>query len=200
MTSVTLAVAGLVVGLVAPITSAAQAPPSPLYVDVPGVVEVVWRNVIDRLGQTHAVPFFLPALPDDLARAAEVVKTDEAFRAAKLHNDTDALARLLRDEFYQINQNGNGRDKQQMLELWKHFPIRSLETERATLRFADHHASMSGEQVEVNATGIDRMLFTRVYVRGASGEWQLLSSTQFRNPVAPTAGLRPEPELIQPQR
>ncbi len=40
---------------------------------------------------------------------------------------------------------------------------------------------MTGQQTEVNSTGIDRMLFTRVYVPDGGGSWLLLSNTQFRN-------------------
>ncbi len=39
----------------------------------------------------------------------------------------------------------------------------------------------TGTTTEVNATGTDRMLFTRVYIK-RGGRWGLLTSSQFRNP------------------
>ena len=53
---------------------------------------------------------------------------------------------------------------------------------RASVRFSGANATVAGEQTEVNDTGIDRMLFTRVYVPTGAGSWLLLSNTQFRNP------------------
>jgi hypothetical protein len=43
----------------------------------------------------------------------EVMKADEQFRGAKLNRDTAALGRILADNFYETNQNGNGRNKTQ---------------------------------------------------------------------------------------
>jgi hypothetical protein len=130
------------------------------------------------------MPVVLDGPPPELVRRArEVIKADEAFRRAKLANDVPALRALFNDEFYEVNQNGNGRDKQAALELWATFPIKSLTTDRATVRFSGSTAVVTGEQTEVNGTGTDRMIFTRVYVEGSSG-WELLSCTQYRNPHA----------------
>jgi hypothetical protein len=112
---------------------------------------------------------------------AAVLGVDEQFRLAKLTNDIRTMESVLSDDFFETNQNGNSRDKSQALELWTTFKVQSLLTERATIRMADEFATIAGEQTEVNATGIDRMLFTRVYVR-SGGHWKLLASTQFRNP------------------
>ena len=110
-----------------------------------------------------------------------VMKVDEEFRIAKLKNDTAALNRILADNFYETNQNGNSRNKAQCLELFTSFPIQSLTTDEAKVRITGNTAVVTGSQTEVNQSGVDRMLFMRVYVNGPN-DWRLLASMQFRNP------------------
>jgi hypothetical protein len=110
--------------------------------------------------------------------ANDVMKIDEAYRLAKLNRDIKALDRILADGFNETNQNGNSRDKAQMIELWKSFSIGSLTTDTHQVRVAGGTATVIGRQTE---NGTERMLFTRVYVNGPTG-WQLLASTQFRDP------------------
>jgi hypothetical protein len=110
--------------------------------------------------------------------AAEVMKSDEAYRLAKLHRDIPALGRILADGFNETNQNGNSRDKAQTLELWKGFSINSLTTDTHQVRVTGNAAMVTGTQTE---DGTERMLFSRVYVKNTTG-WQLLASTQYRNP------------------
>ena len=156
----------------------------------PNVTEVTWREVYDSQGNRSSVPVFSRAASDrtpaagrtTFAAQAAVLGVDERFRVAKLTNDVRTMESLRSDDFFETNQNGNSRDKPEALELWTTFPIRSLTTERATIRLAGDVAMIAGQQTEVNGTGTDRMLFTRVYVRSGS-TWQLLSSTQFRNPT-----------------
>jgi hypothetical protein len=156
----------------------------------PKVADVVWRDVLDSQGNRSSVPVFSRSASDQSPWAgrmtfnaqAAVLRVDEQFRQAKLDNDVRAMADLLSDEFFEMNQNGNGRDKTEALDLWTSFKISSLVTERATIRLAGDQATMTGQQTEVNGSGTDRMLFTRVYVRSGADDWKLLSSTQFRNP------------------
>jgi hypothetical protein len=108
----------------------------------------------------------------------EVLKIDEAYRVAKLNRDTRTLDRILANGFYGTNQNGNSRDKAQMIELWKSFSISSLTTDSQEVRISNDTATVTGRQTE---DGTDRMLFMRIYVKG-SGGWQLLASMQFRDP------------------
>jgi TonB family protein len=108
----------------------------------------------------------------------DVRKTDEAYRLAKLHQDTQALDGILADEFNETNQNGNSRNKAQTLELWRTFSISSLTTDTFQVRLAGDTAIVIGTQTE---NGTERMLFTRVYVKRPNA-WQLLASMQFRNP------------------
>jgi hypothetical protein len=48
------------------------------------------------------------------------------------------------------------------------------------IRVSDNAAVVNGSQTEVNDSGTDRMLFTRVYI---GGQQRLLASSQFRNPL-----------------
>jgi hypothetical protein len=113
--------------------------------------------------------------------AADVMAVDEAFRIAKLRQDTASLNRILGESFDGINQNGNRRNKAQMLELWKSFSISSLTTDTSEVRISGDTAMVLGTQTE-NRT--EHMLFTRIYVMHSSS-WELLSSMQFRNPGMP---------------
>ena len=112
------------------------------------------------------------------ATGQAVMQVDEQFRIAKLNKDTAALGRILAENFYEMNQNGNGRNKEQFIELFKTFPISTLTTDSYQVRVTGDTASVTGSQTE---NGIDRMLFLRVYVKGSNG-WQLSSSMQARNP------------------
>jgi hypothetical protein len=125
------------------------------------------------------IPAHAQVTPD----SAAVLQTDDAWQRAKLTADLPALARITADEFYEMNQNGNGRNKAETLALWKGFRVESLTTDSRNVRVAGNAASVTGTQTEVNGTGTDRMLFTRVYIRRGS-VWQLLSSMQFRDPKA----------------
>ena len=119
----------------------------------------------------------------------QVMQVDEAYRVAKLRNDTAAMGRILADDFYGMNQNGNGRNKTESIELWRTFPISSLTTDSFDVNVTGNTAVVNGTQTE---NGNEPMLFKRVYVKGQAG-WQLFSSTQFRNPKLTPAPARPEP-------
>jgi ketosteroid isomerase-like protein len=128
-----------------------------------------------------AVVFSLAATSAFSQSASDaVLQADEAWQQAKRAADLPAMQRLLADDFFEMNQNGNGYDKASSLALWRDFRVRSLTTESRQVRVVGDTASVTGTQTELNG-GIDRMLFLRVYVRRGS-DWQLLSSMQFRNP------------------
>jgi hypothetical protein len=110
-----------------------------------------------------------------------VMRVDEEFRLAKLHNDTGTLGRILSENFYETNQNGNSRNKAQTIELWTSFPIRSLTTDSAELRITGQTAVVTGSQTELNSTGTDKMLYMRVYANGPEG-WRLAACMQYRDP------------------
>ena len=127
------------------------------------------------------VPTLAQVTPPPPRDTAAVLQTDAGWQEAKLKADLSALARIMADDFYEMNQNGNGRDKSETLRLWANFRITSLTTDSTEVRIDGDTALVNGTQTEVNATGVDRMVFTRVYVR-RGGDWRLLSSMQFRNP------------------
>ena len=113
--------------------------------------------------------------------AEDVMKVDEQFRLAKLQRDTGTLQRILAENFYETNQNGNSRNKAQTIDLWTTFTIDSLTTDSADVKISGDTAIVTGSQTEHNAAGVDRMLYMRVYARAVSG-WQLLAAMQFRDP------------------
>jgi hypothetical protein len=112
---------------------------------------------------------------------AQISDIEEQFRVAKLRNDVQRLDGILDENFVETNQNGNSRTKNQTIELFRSFSIQSLTTDSSTVRVTGNAALVTGSQTEVNGTGTDRMLFTRVYVRSGD-RWRLLASAQFRNP------------------
>lgn len=111
----------------------------------------------------------------------QVMKVDEQFRLAKLNRDTGTLRSILAENFLETNQNGNSRNKSQTIELWTSFPIDSLTTDSADVKITGDTAVITGSQTEHNGSGVDRMLYMRVYIRAGSG-WQLLAAVQFRDP------------------
>lgn len=122
-----------------------------------------------------------PALGQPSAAESQVRSVEEQFRIAKLKNDVKTLGNVVHDSFSETNQNGNSRNKAELLELFRTFPIQSLTTDSSTVRIIGEVAVVSGSQTEVNGTGTDRMLFMRVYLKSGN-DWKLLTSTQFRNP------------------
>ena len=120
---------------------------------------------------------------------AQISDIEEQFRVAKLRNDVRRLDGILDENFVETNQNGNSRTKNQTIELFRSFPIQSLTTDSSAVRVAGNAALVTGSQTEVNGTGTDRMLFTRVYVK-TGDRWRLLASSQFRNPKLPGVASR----------
>jgi len=120
-------------------------------------------------------------IPGQTAAERDIQQIEEQFRVAKVSNDVDVLAEVLHEAFVETTQNGNSRDKAGIIELFRTFPIAALTTDSAAIRVTDGIAVVNGVQTETNGSGIDRMLFTRVYVQD-SGTWRLLSSAQFRDP------------------
>jgi hypothetical protein len=117
----------------------------------------------------------------------DVMRAENAYRLAKIKQDLKTLDEILADDFYEMNQNGNGRDKKETLDLWKRFSIQDLRTDDIDIKITGNVAVVRGNQTEWNA-GVDVMMFMRVYLKTQKG-WQLLSSLQAINPkLAP--GLR----------
>jgi hypothetical protein len=133
------------------------------------------------LSTLAAAMLCLPANGQRSVTADEVMKVDEQFRLAKLNRDTKALGLMLAENFHETNQNGNSRNKAQTIELWASFAIESLTTDSADVKITGDTAVVTGSQTEHNGSGVDRMLYMRVYVREGS-RWQLLAAMQSRDP------------------
>ena len=95
--------------------------------------------------------------PTDLA----VMKVDEEFRLAKMRNDTSTLERIVSDHYYATNQNRNSRNKEQLIELFRTFPVSPLTTDEFHIRIVDGTAFVTGFQTESG----DRMAFMRSETR-----------------------------------
>jgi Domain of unknown function (DUF4440) len=154
------------------------------------VAKIRWADIVDSRGQHRTAPMLemvdTPPLQNTRLTfapgLAAVATLDDQFRIAILANDTQALARILSDDYFVTNQNGDSRNKAEFIASSRSFPITSLRTTAATVRSAGNVVIVAGTQTEVNMRGTDRMLFTRVYRLEGSNEWKLLSSTQFRVP------------------
>jgi hypothetical protein len=152
---------------------------------------VSWVGVSDSAGNHSTVPVLgwagdsAPKVGIKYSAPPEislVASLDETLRMARLSNNTEALARLLSEDFVETDQDGNRRNKAELIGRVRAFRISSLETNQATVRSSDQAVTIVGEQTEANASGTERLLFTRVYVKAPSNEWRLLASTQFRRP------------------
>jgi beta-lactamase regulating signal transducer with metallopeptidase domain len=137
----------------------------------------------------------LVAMANASVDQAAVLQAEEQFRVAKVKADLDALDRLMDASIVSTNQNGNTRDKSGLLELWSYFRIQLLTLDSADVKITGDLATVTGRQTELNATGTDRMLFTRIWRRSGDA-WKLISVTQFRDPdarpvaVAPSSAIR----------
>jgi hypothetical protein len=133
------------------------------------------------LATMASVILCVPASGQPTADADQIMKVEEQFRLAKLNRDTRALGLILAEKFYETNQNGNSRTRAQTIELWTSFPIDSLTTDSADVKITGDTAVVTGSQTEHNGSGVDRMLYMRVYIRAGS-TWQLLAAMQSRDP------------------
>jgi hypothetical protein len=121
---------------------------------------------------------------------------EDEYTLAKLRNDTDAIGRIMADEYYDMNQNGNGRNKAQSLELWKTFKLTSLKSTVHRIKISGDTAMVFGRLV-TGCTGEscspEIALFMHLYVL-RDGQWRMLGGMQFRDP---TNG-RPSPSTRYP--
>jgi hypothetical protein len=104
--------------------------------------------------------------------------------------DLNAIHRLMDASIVETNLKGTTRDKAGLLELWCYCRILLLTLDSAVVMITGDLATVSGRQTELNATGTDRMLFTRIW-RRAGDTWRLISVTQFRDPNARPVAVAP---------
>jgi hypothetical protein len=117
----------------------------------------------------------VPAATSD---GADVLKAEDDFRLAKIHNDTETLDRLTSDSFIGVNHWGNRRDKAAMIELFRTFKTDSLEQSDVIVKISGDVATVDGAAAESGPGGKFSYLFVRVWVR-QNGRWQLLSNAQL---------------------
>ena len=84
-------------------------------------------------------------------------------------------------QFAGTDQTGTTADKRTTLDRFSDLPVEGVESNRATVRFSENIAIVSGEETLISTAARDKLLFTRTYVWAAE-QWRLLSNTQFRDP------------------
>jgi ketosteroid isomerase-like protein len=122
-------------------------------------------------------------LDNNPADASAIRAMEDEFRQAKVKNDTAALARIVAADYYGVNQNGNARNREQLVDLFKTFPVRSLEVDIERLRISGDNAVTAGRQRE-DCQGPDCAeihVFLRTWIR-RDNRWQLLSNAHYRDP------------------
>jgi hypothetical protein len=165
--------------LVLPFTpTAAQVSYEPI-VDVPGVVDIRWRTVIDRLGRQSHLPYFYRASPDDTRRAQQVLAVDREYRRAEAAADISTADRILASTFIGLDEKGRTANKSETLARLRQMASDPVDINRATVRFSEKIAVLTGEQVRRRAGEDGPVLFAHVYVEIKPGSWELVSSTRF---------------------
>ena len=147
-------------------------------VNVAGVVDVKWRTVTDPLGRESRQPYFYRASSDDMRRAEQVLTVDRDYLRAQELADVSSADRILATAFIGLDEDGRPANKADILSRLRAKPSDRSDISRATVRFSDNIAVISGEQ---NSMAVGRsLLFARVYLETRPGSWQLVSSTRFR--------------------
>ena len=95
--------------------------------------------------------------------------------------DVGVLSRILDDSFVETNQYGRSRTKEEMIDLFRTFPIDALSTDTSDVRVSGNAAMVTGTQTEIRGSDREDMLFTRVYVYDGDA-WKLFASSQFMDP------------------
>lgn len=156
----------------------AQAVSYEAIVNVAGVVDVRWRTVSDPLGRESRLPYFYRASPDDIRRAEQVLTVDRDYLRAQEVADIGSADRILATAFIGLDEDGRPANKADTLSLLRAKSSDRSDISRATVRFSDNIAVISGEQ---NSIAVGKsLLFARVYLETRPGSWQLVSSTRFR--------------------
>lgn len=130
----------------------------------------------------------------------QVEKLEEAWRAAQLAGDADAMDKLLSDDYVGITMTGQVVTKTQQLDRMRNrstvvssialtdVKVKLIGTTAVVTSLADVEGTSEGEPMH----GIYR--YTRVYTRLASGTWKITNfeATRVGQPQQP-GGRRPPP-------
>jgi ketosteroid isomerase-like protein len=113
---------------------------------------------------------------------SEIEGLEAQWRQAQLANDTDAMDKLLSDDYLGITAFGQVVTKQQQLDRMRThtFVITKLDLSDVKIKLIGHHAAIvtSLAQVEGNNDGHQlhgSFRYTRVYQRMPSGLWNVTS-------------------------
>jgi len=131
----------------------------------------------------------------------QVEQLEQAWRAAELSGDVDAMGKLLSDDFVGINMSGQVVTKMQLLDR-----MRRRRTVLTKLDLDDVHVKLIGRtaivtsRAEVEGTNEGVVIhgtyrYTRVYSRQATGGWQITNfeATRLVPPPPPPPGTSPSP-------
>lgn len=151
-----------------------------------------------RLAAAPAGPQSTPA-PTEIHRLqVQLTALDTQFRSAVQSQDLVSLGRLVAGTFVSTDQNGIVDTKSSFLTRI----AAGLRFERLSqgVQIDGDTAIVTGAESEIRGAARERILFTRVWKR-TDGSWQLLSSTQFRDPrPAAIPGMTSAPAIGQPGR
>jgi hypothetical protein len=119
---------------------------------------------------TTAVLSLLATSYGDAAKAdeADVLRAEDAFGQAKIHNDTAALDRLVSESYIGVNHWGMRRNKAALIDVYREFKTDSLEPSGVTVRVSGDFATVDGTMVELYGSTKVKYLFVRVWVRQGS--------------------------------
>jgi len=145
--------------------------------------------VLSVLVLTWALPPLVPAQTQTPAEAVSPDATEEVavrqamqqWRDAKVTANLSLLRLLMTSDFFEVNQNGTGRDRSQILALYGSgdLAFESIQLLDVKVEIVGVQARTSGTTVEtVKFRGQDvggRLRFTEVWVKGVGG-WQIQSS------------------------
>jgi ketosteroid isomerase-like protein len=130
----------------------------------------------------------------------QVEQLEEKWRTAELNGDVDAMSKLLSDDYVGINMSGQVVTKMQLLDR-----MRRRRTVLTRLDLDDVHVKLIGtraatvtSRAEVDGTNEGAPVhgtyrYTRVYMRLATGGWQITNfeATRVGPPPPPPPGTSP---------
>jgi ketosteroid isomerase-like protein len=131
----------------------------------------------------------------------QVEQLEQAWRTAELNGDVDAMGKLLSDDFVGINMSGQVVTKTQLLER-----MSGRRTVLTRIDLDDVHVKLLGQtaivtsraEVEGTNEGVamhGKFRYTRVYMRTASGAWQITNFEATRvGPPPPPPQSHPSPD------
>jgi ketosteroid isomerase-like protein len=131
----------------------------------------------------------------------QVEQMEQAWRAAELAGDVEAMGRLLSDDFVGISMSGQVVTKMQLLERMRNrrMTLTRLDLDDVHVKLIEQTAIVTS-RAEVEGTNEGEAMhgtyrYTRVYSRLASGTWRITNYEATRiGPPPPPPERGPDPE------